>query len=48
MEAVETIEKGLSHRSFNPNSESHLKFLNKLELKISKLKSEFPFMKFQL
>lgn len=46
MEAVENIQKGLSHRPFNPNSESHLKFLNQLELKISKLKSEFPFMKF--
>ena len=48
MEAVETIQKGLSHRAFNPNSESHLKFLNQLELKINKLKNEFPFMKFQL
>ncbi|CAN1510089.1 GSCFA [Flavobacteriaceae bacterium] len=46
MEAVETIQKGLSHRAFNPNSESHLKFLNQLELKINKLKNEFPFMKF--
>ena len=48
MEAVETIQKGLSHRAFNPNSESHLKFLNQLELKINMLKSEFPFMKFKL
>ena len=46
MEAVETIQNGLSHRAFNPNSESHLKFLNQLELKINKLKNEFPFMKF--
>ena len=46
MEAVETIQKGLSHRPFNPNSESYFKFLNQLELKINKLKSEFPFMKF--
>ena len=46
MEAVETIQKGLSHRAFNANSESHFKFLNQLESKISKLKSEFPFMKF--
>jgi hypothetical protein len=45
-EAVETIQKGLKHRPFNPNSESHLKFINQLESKISKLKSEFPFMKF--
>ncbi len=46
MEAVETIQNGLSHRAFNPNSESHLKFLNQLELKINMLKNEFPFMKF--
>jgi len=46
MESVETIQKGLSHRAFNPNSESHFKFLNQLESKIIKLKSEFPFMKF--
>ena len=48
MERVETIQKGLLHRPFNPNSESHLKFLNQLELKISMLKSECPFMNFQL
>ena len=48
MEAVETIQKGLSHRAFNPNSESHLNFLNQLELKINRLKNEFPFMKFKL
>lgn len=46
MEAVETIQKGLSHRAFNPNSESHLKFLNQLESKINKLKNEFTFMRF--
>ena len=48
MTEVESIQRGLSHRPFNPNSESHLKFLNQLELKISKLKEEFPFMQFQL
>ena len=46
METVEAIQKGLSHRAFNPNSESHLKFINQLESKICELKSEFPFMKF--
>ena len=48
MTEVESIQRGLSHRPFNPNSESHLKFINQLELKASKLKSEFPFMDFQL
>lgn len=46
MEAVETIQKGMLHRPFNPNSESHLIFLSQLEIKISKLKSEFSFMNF--
>jgi hypothetical protein len=46
MEAVETIQKGLLHRPFNSNSESHLKFLKQLELKISNLKNEFPYMLF--
>jgi hypothetical protein len=48
MTEVESIQRDLSHRPFNPNSESHLKFINQLELKASKLKSEFPFMDFQL
>jgi hypothetical protein len=48
MTEVESIQRGLSHRPFNPNSESHMKFINQLELKASKLKSEFPFMDFQL
>lgn len=48
MTEVESIQRGLAHRPFNHNSESHLKFLNQLELKISKLEKEFPFMKFQL
>ena len=46
MTEVESIQRGLSHRPFNPNSESHLKFIKQLESKISKLKSEFPFMNF--
>ncbi|MSP84593.1 MAG: GSCFA domain-containing protein [Flavobacteriaceae bacterium] len=46
MQEVETIQKGLLHNPFNHNSESHLNFLNQLELKISKLKSKFTFMKF--
>lgn len=46
MTEVESIQRDLSHRPFNPNSESHLKFIKQLESKISKLKSEFPFMNF--
>ena len=46
MDEVENIRKGLSHRAFNPNSESHLKFLAKLNEKITKLETQYPFMKF--
>jgi hypothetical protein len=43
---VETIQKGLQHRPFNPSSESHLKFKEKLREKITKLVSQYSFMKF--
>ncbi|SDW82446.1 GSCFA domain-containing protein [Flavobacterium degerlachei] len=46
MDAVETVQKSLSHRAFTPNSESHQKFEAKLKLKITKLLEEYPFMKF--
>lgn len=46
MDEVENIRKGLSHRAFNPLSESHLKFLANLNKKITKLETQYPFMKF--
>ena len=46
MDDVESIQKSLSHRPFNPNSESHMKFLAKLSEKLTKLETEYPFMKF--
>lgn len=46
MKDVETIQKGLAHRPFNPNSESHQQFLSTLEVKCSKLVSQYSFMKF--
>ena len=46
MKTVDTIQKGFSHMPFNPDSEIHLKFIKQLNLKISKLKFEFPLMKF--
>jgi hypothetical protein len=46
MGIVESIQKSLSHRSFNPNSESHKKFESKLKEKITKLVSQYSFMKF--
>ena len=46
MKEVETIQKGISHRPFNENSEQHQKFLTNLEIKKEKLNSIFNFIKF--
>ena len=46
MHEVETIQKGISHRPFNENSEQHQRFLNNLEVKKEKLNSLFNFIKF--
>jgi hypothetical protein len=46
MDEVEGIQKSLSHKPFNPNSESHLKFESKLREKITKLENQYSFMKF--
>jgi hypothetical protein len=46
MEEVAAVQKSLSHKPFNPHSESHQKFETKLSAKIATLVSEFPFMKF--
>jgi hypothetical protein len=46
MEAVESIQKGLQHRPFNPDSESHKKFEANLQSKIATLVVQYPFMKF--
>jgi hypothetical protein len=46
MEEVERIQKSLSHKPFNPNSESHLNFESKVREKITKLESQYSFMKF--
>ncbi len=46
MKKVEEIQKGMTHRPFNPNSEAHLKFLEKLVQKKETLLQEFPFMRF--
>ncbi|MFV5703824.1 GSCFA domain-containing protein [Flavobacterium sp. XS2P12] len=46
MEEVEGIQKSLSHKPFNPNSESHFKFESKVREKITKLENQYSFMKF--
>lgn len=46
MELVQTIQKGLAHRPFNPNSESHQKFEANLKEKIATVEAQYSFMKF--
>ncbi|WP_162127266.1 GSCFA domain-containing protein [Flavobacterium phycosphaerae] len=46
MAEVDTIQKALAHRPFNPNTESHQKFLTNLNQKIIKLQEQFPQLQF--
>ena len=46
MQQVCDVQKALHHRPFNPDSESHQKFLENLNQKINKLALQFPNIKF--
>ena len=46
MQEVDEIQKSLRHRSFNPESEQHQKFLAKLQKKIDLLGEKLPHIKF--
>ncbi|SFA75900.1 GSCFA family protein [Flavobacterium swingsii] len=46
MQEVCDIQKALHHRPFNPNSESHLKFLDNLNQKVNTLVKKYPHFKF--
>jgi len=46
MDGVDTIQKGLLHKPFNPNSDSHQQFLQKLEDKKSQIRNQFPHFTF--
>ena len=46
MKEVEIIQKGLAHRSFNPESEAHQKFLKNIGQKKETLQKVFPFITF--
>jgi lysophospholipase L1-like esterase len=46
MQEVDEIQKSLRHRSFNPESEQHQKFLAKLQQKINSLGERWPNIKF--
>ena len=40
-ETIDNIQKSLAHKPFNPSSEQHKKFRNKLEKRILELKNNF-------
>lgn len=46
MQEVETIQKGLAHRPFNPNSEKHLTFLANLDKKMQAIQNQNSFIHF--
>ncbi|MDY0780907.1 GSCFA domain-containing protein [Tenacibaculum sp. IB213877] len=46
MKEVDTIQKGLAHRPFNPNTEQHQQFLKNLQQKKETLQQAFPFIQF--
>ncbi|MFD2910022.1 GSCFA domain-containing protein [Flavobacterium ardleyense] len=46
MEEIATIQKGLAHRPFNLNTESHMRFVANVNEKIAKIRSQFPFISF--
>jgi lysophospholipase L1-like esterase len=46
MQEVASIQNGLNHKAFNPNSDQHQQFLQKLANKIEALKKEYPFFDF--
>ncbi|MCK0161653.1 GSCFA domain-containing protein [Allomuricauda sp. F6463D] len=46
IDEVDSVQKGLMHRPFNPDSEGHQKFKTSLRTKITYLQERFPFMKF--
>jgi hypothetical protein len=46
MNEICSIQKGLKHRPFNPETESHEKFLTHLKSKILKIEQDFPQISF--
>lgn len=46
MKEVENIQKSLQHKPFNPDTESHQKFVEQLRLKIATVQKNYPWFKF--
>lgn len=47
MNEICEIQRALKHRPFNPNTESHLKFLENLKIKMTTIKKKLPFISFE-
>ena len=46
LQEIESIQKALNHRSFNPESEQHKKFLKQLQQRIDVIQNRFSFIHF--
>lgn len=46
MKAVDEVQKGLQHRPYHPESDSHKEFRKKIDAKILELQSLYPHMEF--
>jgi len=46
LQEIESIQKALNHRSFNPESEQHKKFLKQLQQRIDTIQNRFSFIHF--
>jgi hypothetical protein len=47
MNDICSIQKGLQHRPFNPNTESHQNFLKNLKTKMTTIEKKLPFISFK-
>jgi hypothetical protein len=47
MNEICDVQRGLKHRPFNPNSESHQNFLAELKTKMTTLEKKLPFVSFE-
>ncbi len=46
MNKIETIQRGINHRPFNPESEQHQQFLQGIRRRIARVTEQHPFIKF--
>lgn len=46
LDDIDSIQKGLLHKPFHPESESHQKFVSKWKEKIAQVQAQFPFIEF--